>query len=72
MEEGVIDSRAIFRCHNVTVVDDNVVEGTEDVQVSLEEVMNVANVLLRPNQTIITVEDDDSKDTTIEQNTYEN
>ena len=68
----MIDSRATYRCHNITVVDDDVVEGTEEVQVGLVDVPNVATVLLRPNHTIITVEDDDSKDTTLEQNMYEN
>ena len=65
VEEGVIDSGATFHCHNVTVVDDDVVEGTEVVQVSLVDVSNVATVLLNPNHTTITVEDDDSKDTTL-------
>ena len=61
MEEGVIDSLATLHCHSITVVDDDVVEGTEEVQVSLIDVLNVATVLLRPNRTTITVEDDDSK-----------
>ena len=57
----MIDSLATLHCHDITVVDDDVVEGTEDVQVSLIEVLNVATVLLRPSHTTITVEDDDSK-----------
>ena len=64
-EEGIIGLSANVRCHNVTVVDDDVVEGTEVVQVSLVDVPNVANVLLRPNHTTITVKDDDSKEATL-------
>ena len=64
MVEGVIEAAATFHCHNITVVDDDVVEGSEDVQVSLIDVDNEATVLLRPNRTTITVEDDDSKDVT--------
>ena len=61
----MIDSTATPHCHNITVVDDDVVEGSEDVQVSLVDVLNVATVLLRPNLTTITVEDDDSKESTL-------
>ena len=62
VEEGVIDSIATLRCHNITAVDDEVVGGSENVQVSLVDVLNVATVLLRPNQTTITLKDDDSKE----------
>ena len=46
------------------------VEGSEVVQVSLVDVPNVANVLLRPNHTTITVKDDDSKEATLEQSMH--
>ena len=58
----MIDSADTVHCHDVTAVDDDVVEGPEEVQVSLVEVPNIATVVLRPNHTTITVEDDDSKD----------
>jgi hypothetical protein len=59
-EIGQISKNATKTCHNVTIVDDNLVEESENLQVSLKHVFNVANVLHRPNITTITIEDDDS------------
>ena len=61
MEGGVISVSATQQCHNITVVDDDVVEESEALQISLVHVFNVATVLLRPNMTTIIIQDDDSK-----------
>ena len=58
----MIEESATSQCHSIAVVDDDVVEESEDLQVSLVAVFNVATVLLSPNLTTITVHDDDSKD----------
>ena len=67
VEEGVIEISATQQCHNITVVDDDVVEQTEYLQVSLEHGFNVATVLLRPNLTTIRIHDDDSKNVSLAQ-----
>ena len=61
MEEGVISVSSTHHCHNITFVDDDVVEESEHLQISLVHVFNVATVLLRPNMTTIIIQDDDSK-----------
>ena len=48
-------------CHNLTVVNDNLVESQEELNVSLVEEFNVASVSLSPATATITIQDDDSE-----------
>ena len=61
-EEGQITSAQTKYCHNITIVDDDLVEAAEQLEVNLLSVFNVAEVQLNPNTTTITIDDDDSKD----------
>ena len=58
---GEITGLMSQRCHNLTVVDDNLVESQEELRVSLMEEFNVASVSFSPATTTITIQDDDSE-----------
>ena len=60
-EIGEITSREQTRCHNVTIIDDSLVEAEEMLQVRIVEEFNVASVLLSPHTATIFIDDTDSK-----------
>ena len=60
-EIGEITSREKTRCHNVTIIDDSLVEAEEMLQVRIVEEFNVASVLLSPHTATILIDDTDSK-----------
>ena len=60
--EGMIEAASTTFCHNITIVDDDLVEAAEQLEVNLLSVFNVAGVQLSPNTTTITIDDDDSKE----------
>ena len=60
-EVGEITSRTQTFCHNITIIDDNLVESLEDVDVMIVQEFNVASVFLSPDISTITIDDDDSE-----------
>ena len=60
-EEGHITAASNISCHNITIVDDDLVESPEDLQVNLHNVFNVAGVQQTPNTTRVTIKDTDGK-----------
>ena len=61
MEMGQIEATSTTQCHNIVIVDDNLVEQQEILDVNLVSVYNTATVQLSPNTSRITIEDSDSK-----------
>ena len=61
MEQGQIRATATTYCHNITVVDDDLVEPEETLDVYLLNEYNIATVLLSPNTSRITIDDNDCK-----------
>jgi len=45
----------------IAITDDIFVEGTENFQASLSLITNLPNIIVMPNQTTISIEDDDCK-----------
>lgn len=58
-EEGQISESNQVYCHDIVIVDDNLVESLEDLRVNLLPVFNVAAVQFAPNVTVVTIDDDD-------------
>ena len=57
---NITNSRTIC-CHNLTVVNDDIVESEEQLQVDLLMEFNVASVLLAPITANVTIDDADSE-----------
>lgn len=62
-EEGQVSTVSTTSCHNITIVDDDLVESPEDLQVNLRNVFNVAGVQQTPNVARVIVKDTDGKST---------
>ena len=60
------NTRFTIRC---TLTDDSTVEGTEDFSLSLSS-PSILPVMLDPNMTVVTIQDNDSKHVTINSNDY--
>ena len=60
-EVGEITSQRQTFCHNITIIDDDLVESLEQVDIMIVEEFNVASVFLSPDISIITIDDDDSE-----------
>ena len=57
-------NQAIPQCLNVPIIDDSVVEGSETFLGLLSNTDNIPRLTLDPQQTTITIADDESKATT--------